>query len=112
MPTLLKMVATPNTDRPMYQKNIDSRQVERGVHQRVGVAVQLATDVTEVDVLVAGEELTSPITQRSEVRLLHLPAPRDLLDDELRVAPHLHRARRRRRRRFESRDQRAVLGDV
>src|SRR3954453_9069639 len=112
MPTLRKIVATPNTDRPMYQKNIGSGQVERRVHQRVGVGVELTTHVTEFDVLVAGEELTYPVQQWSEVRLLHLPAPGDLLDHELRVAAHLHRARRRRGRCLESGDQRAVLGDV
>ena len=38
MPTLRKIVATPNTESPTYQKNIDSGQVERRVHERVGVA--------------------------------------------------------------------------
>ena len=55
MPTLRKIVATPNTDRPMYQKNIGSGQVERGVHQRVGVGVaaRAARDARSTLVVVA-----------------------------------------------------------
>src|ERR1700712_1197688 len=108
MPRLRKIVATPNTESPTYQKNIDSGQVERRVHQRVGVAVELATHVTEVDVLVAREELARPRAQRAEVVLLDLPAPGDLLDHQLRVATHLHPTRRDRDRGFQACDERPV----
>src|SRR3954468_15956327 len=93
MPTLRKIVATPNTERPTYQKNIGSGQVERGVHQRVGVGVELATHVGEIDGFVVLEELLRPGPQRPEVLLLHLPTAGDLFDDELRISPHLQRAR-------------------
>ena len=60
MPVLRKIVATPNTDSPMYQKNIGSGQVERGVHQRVGFGVQLASHVGEVDLLVLAAATNTP----------------------------------------------------
>src|SRR6476659_9674830 len=112
MPTLRKIVATPNTERPTYQKNIGSGQVERGVHQRIGVGVELPTNVGEVDRLVVTQELTGASLQRAQVLLLHLPPSRDLFDHELRVASHLHRARGRGGGRLEPGDERAVLGDV
>src|SRR6478752_8658909 len=112
MPTLRKIVATPNTKRPTYQKNIGSGQVERGVHQRVGIGVELATHVSEVDGFVALQELLRPSPQGPQVLLLHLPATGDLFDHELRVTPHLQGARRDRGGSLEPGDERAVLGDV
>src|SRR3954468_14468783 len=92
MPTLRKMVATPNTDSPMYQKNTGSGQVERRVHQRVGFHVLPASHVREIDRLVALEQRARLRVQRLEVRLLHLPAPRHLLDHQLRVTAHARQA--------------------
>src|SRR5690242_19778622 len=112
MPVLRKIVATPNTDSPMYQKNIGSRQVECGVDERVSVAVLLAAHVSEVDSLVLREQRAGLRVERSQMVLLHLPATRDLFDHQLRVAPHPHRARGCGRGGLESRDQRAVLGHV
>src|SRR2546427_11681672 len=103
------MVATPNTDSPMYQKNIGSGQVERGVHQRVGFGVQLASYVGEVDFLVLAEQRTRARVERLQVRLLDPPTTGDLLDHELRVAAHAGDARGCRRRRLEPGDARAVL---
>ena len=94
MPTLRKIVATPKTDRPMYQKNTGSRQVERGVHQRIGFGVPGARHVGEIDLLVALEQRARLRVQRLEVRLLHLPSPRHLLDHQLGVAADPGRARR------------------
>src|SRR4051794_27637084 len=112
MPTLRKIVATPKIDRPMYQKNIDSGQVERRVHQRVGVAVEPPAHVQEIDLVVGREQLARSRHQRAQVVLLHLPSARDLFDHELRIAAYRDRARRGRARSFEPGDQRSVLGDV
>src|SRR5438046_2344516 len=100
MPTLRKIAATPNTDNPTYQKNMGSGQVERGVHQRVGFDVLFAAHMSEVDLLVAVEEVAGASVERPQVRLLDLPAPGDLLDHELGVAPHARKACGRSRRRL------------
>ena len=94
MPTLRKIVATPKIDRPMYQKNTGSGQVERGVHQRVGFGVPGARHVGEIDLVVALEQRARLRVERLEVRLLHLPPARNLLDHQLGVAAHPGRARR------------------
>src|SRR3954464_10759358 len=86
IPELRKIVATPKTDSPTYQKNTESGKVERGVHQRVGLDILLASHVREVDGVVGVEQRTRQLVERLQVWLLDLPAAGQLLDDQLRIA--------------------------
>jgi hypothetical protein len=44
--------------------------------------------------------------------VLHFPFAAELVDDQQRIGSHVHDVRVERGRRFEARDDRAVLGDV
>src|SRR3954452_1431499 len=99
----------------MYQSSIATSpvdRVERRVHERVGVDVELTPDVLEVHLVVPREQRAGAFVERLELRTLHPVATLQLTHEELRVGPHRQRPGTERLGDLECTDQRAVLGFV
>src|SRR3990170_1788059 len=86
--------------------------VEGGVGEGIGDPVLRPRDVARAPALQAGEPLQGCPIERRELRVADPLAPRQLLDDELRIEAQLHLAGTEPFRGFKSENERHVLGHV